>query len=58
MLSDVTATIKARRALERGIGFLCLGAAFATPVVGSTAAKVIDLLLAGAGLRYGPIRLT
>lgn len=46
-------TSAARRALDRGLGFLTLGAAFACPWVGATASKGIDALLGLAGYRYG-----
>jgi hypothetical protein len=49
----MTATMKARRALDRGLGFLLLGAAFACPMVGERAAGGVNTLLRLAGWRYG-----
>lgn len=42
-----------KRALDRGCGFLILGLAFASPVIGSHAGRGIGVLLGLAGYRYG-----
>lgn len=47
-----TATVKARRALDRGLACLVTAVAFASPV-GSTAARGFNTILSAAGYRYG-----
>ncbi len=49
----MTAAVKARHSLDRGIGFICFGIGFGCPVVGTTAARGLRLILGLVGVRYG-----
>lgn len=48
----MTADVRARKALDRGLGFLLLGATFASPV-GARATDGLNAILRAAGWRYG-----
>ena len=54
----LTASTKARRALDRGLGFLLMGALFAAPGTGPVAGRGVEALLSLANLRYGGLRLS